>query len=230
MAARKTSEQSAARVDVEDALAWLAAHGTKATRDGMARYGIPSTHAYGVTVGATKAYAKQVGKDHALALALWASGRYEARLLASFVGEPAALTSKQMDAWASDFDNWAVCDTVCFHLFDRTPLAWARVKAWAGASAEYKKRAAFALLWGLTVHDKLAPDEQFVDCLPLIERAARDERDHVKKAVDMALRALGKRNPALKKRALALAATLSEADDASSAWIGRSTLRELNKR
>lgn len=230
MASRKTSEQSAPRVDVEAALAWLAAHGTKAGRDGMARYGIPSTHAYGVSVGATKAYAKQIGKDHALALALWESGRYEARLLASFVGEPAMLTSKQMDAWASDFDNWAVCDTVCFHLFDRSPLAWAKVKAWASAGAEYKKRAAFALLWGLTVHDKLAPDDLFVACLPLIERAARDERDHVKKGVDMALRALGKRNPALKKRALALATTLREADDAPSAWIGRSTLRELNKR
>jgi 3-methyladenine DNA glycosylase AlkD len=112
----------------------------------------------------------------------------------------------------------------------RSPLAWTKVKAWATATAEYKKRAAFALLWGLTVHDKEAPNESFLACLPLIERAARDERDHVKKGVDMALRALGKRNPALKKSALALACTLRDASDAPSAWIGRSTLRDLNKR
>lgn len=170
--------------------------GTREGREGMARYGIPDTRAFGVAVGALKAYAKPIGKDHALAQALWKSGHYEARMLASYVGDPALLTAKQMDAWASDFDNWAVCDTVCFHLFDRTPLAWPRVFAWAGARAEFKKRAAFALLWGLTVHDKTAKDAQFLACLTLIERGAEDERDYVKKAVDMALRALGKRNPA----------------------------------
>ena len=196
----------------------------------MARYGIPSTRAYGVTVGATKAYAKQVGKDHALAQALWSSGWYEARLLASFVDDASAVTSGQMDSWAADFDSWAICDTVCFHLFDRSPLAWTKVNAWANARAEFKKRAAFALLWGLTVHDKEAPNERFVACLPLIERAASDERDYVKKGVDMALRALGKRNPVLRNSALALAGNLKDAPEGARAWIGRSTLRDLSKR
>jgi len=227
---RKPAALPAARVELASALAWLEAHGTRETRDGMARYGIPSTHAYGVTVGATKAYAKQIGKDHALAQALWQSGWYEARLLASFVDDASAVTSSQMDAWAADFDSWAICDTVCFHLFDRSALAWTKVNAWAKARAEFKKRAAFALLWGLTVHDKAAPNERFVACLPLIEQAASDERDYVKKGVDMALRALGKRNPTLHKSALALAARLQDSSEPAQAWIGRSTWRELSKR
>ncbi|HET8932759.1 MAG TPA: DNA alkylation repair protein, partial [Polyangiales bacterium] len=149
---------------------------------------------------------------------------------ASYLGDPAQLTAKQMDAWAGDFDSWAICDTVCFHLFDRTALAWPRVHAWASARAELKKRAAFALLWGLTVHDKSADDAQFLKCLPLIERAAEDERDYVKKGVDMALRALGKRNPQLGAAVVELARRMSESDSASQAGIGRSALRELAKR
>jgi len=208
-------------------LDWLERNGTRKTLDGMARYGIPSKNAFGVTVGALKAYAKPIGKDQALALALWNSGHYEARLLAGFIAEPAELTAKQMDAWASEFDNWAVCDTVCFHLFDRTQLAWSRVPVWATARAEFKKRAAFALLWGLTVHDKTAGDARFLACLPLIERAAEDERDYVKKGVDMALRALGKRNPALRRAAIDLAERMIDSNRGAQAGIGRSTVREL---
>jgi len=218
-------------VDCDSVVAWLKRTGTKKVRDGMARYGIPSTHAFGVTVGALKAYSKTIGRDHALAQALWKTGHYEARMLASFIGDPATLTAKQMDAWASDFDNWATCDTICFHLFDRTPLAWPRVHAWATARAEFKKRAAFALIWGLSVHDKTAEETRFLECFPLIERASEDERDYVRKAVDMALRALGKkRNPKLNAAALDLAQRLSESDVRSQALIGRSALRELKTR
>jgi 3-methyladenine DNA glycosylase AlkD len=210
-------------------LAWLEKTGTRKVRDGMARYGIPDTHAFGVTVGALKAFAKPIGRDHALAEGLWKSGHYEARMLAAFVGDPSALTAKQMDAWASDFDNWAICDAVCFHLFDRTPLAWPRVHAWAKVRPELKKRAAFALLWGLTVHDKTADDASFSACLPLLERGAEDERLYIKKAVDMALRATGKRNAALRREVLAFAQRLSESELDTQAWIGRSALRELSK-
>jgi 3-methyladenine DNA glycosylase AlkD len=174
-------------------LRWLERHGERSTVEGMARYGIPSEGAYGVTFGELRRFATELGRDHALAQGLWASGRYEARLLAALVDEPAAVSVGQMNAWAGDFDSWAICDTVCFHLFDRTPHAWSRVKAWAGASALYRKRAAFALLWGLTVHDRAAADRMFLICLPLIEKAALDERELVKKGVDMALRAVGKR-------------------------------------
>jgi 3-methyladenine DNA glycosylase AlkD len=216
-----------ARAGLARALGWLEKTGTKKTVAGMARYGIPATRAFGVTVGEIKAYAKQLGKDHDLAQALWASEWYEARLLAAFIDDPKAVTSKQMDSWAHDFDSWAVCDTVCFHLFDRTALAWSKVGSWARARPEFKKRAAFALLWGLTVHDKQAPDENFLACLPLIERAALDERDYVKKGVDMAFRALGKRNATLRAAAVTFARQLSASDEGARAWVGRSALREL---
>jgi 3-methyladenine DNA glycosylase AlkD len=133
-----------------------------------------------------------------------------------------------MDRWCRDFDNWAVCDTVCFALFDRTPHAWRKVTQWAGRKDEYVKRAAFALLWGLTVHDKSAGDRPFLGGLKLIERAASDQRLYVKKAVNMALRATGKRNAALHKAALAASERLASSDDETARWVGKDALRELN--
>ncbi len=215
-------------ITAQTALARLKHQGKKSVVAGMARYGIPSTNAVGVTVGDVKRYAKTIGRDHALSGELWKSGVYEARLLAAFVGEPDRVTGVQMDRWASDFDSWAVCDTVCFALCDRAPLAWSKVKTWAGTKPEFKKRGAFALLWGLTVHDKDAPDRQFLDCLPLIERAALDERDYVKKGIDMSLRALGKRNPSLRVAALNLAKILTQSTEGPQSWIGRSTIRDLS--
>jgi 3-methyladenine DNA glycosylase AlkD len=227
MAAR--SRLAAGSGDVASALSWLEKNGSQQVLDGMARYGIPSARAFGVSVGALKSYARELGKSHPLALGLWSSGWYEARLLAAFVGEPAALDVRQMNAWASDFDSWAVCDTVCFHLFDRTPLAWGRIEPWAGARTEFHKRGAFALLWSLSVHDRHASDERFLEQLPLIEAAASDERDYVKKGVDMALRALGKRNPRLCTAAKELATELCGVRSGPAAWIGRSVLRDLAK-
>ena len=215
---------------VAEAMRWLDQHATKKTRDGMARFGIPSTNALGVTVGDMRRYAKTIGKDHALAERLWKTGVYEARFMAAFVDDPAAVTPAQMEKWAGDFDSWAVCDTVCFALFDRTPHAWKKVHAWAGARPEFKRRGAFALLWALSVHDKQAPDAPFLACLPLIEAGALDERDYVKKGVDMALRTLGKRNPNLRRAAIELATRLRDASEGAQAWIGRSTLRELAAR
>jgi 3-methyladenine DNA glycosylase AlkD len=132
-----------------------------------------------------------------------------------------------MDTWAADFDSWAIVDTVCFHLFDRAPPAWKKVHAWARARPEFKKRAAFALLWGLAVHDKDAADAQFAACLPLIEQASRDDRHYVKKSIDMALRAVGKRSGQLRSGALELAGKLSESDHAAQVLIVRSALRAL---
>ena len=214
-------------VDAAAALAWLKRSGSKKVIDGMARYGIPSDTAVGVTVGDLKKYAKTIGKDHTLAEGLWKSGLYEARMLAAFVGDAEQVTGKQMDRWASDFDSWAITDTVCFALFDRAPDRWKKVHAWAKAKPEFKKRAAFALLWGLTVHDNEARDKEFLACLPLIEAGARDERDYVKKGVDMALRATGKRNATLRKAAVALAKTMIESNEGSQAWVARNALREL---
>jgi len=220
---------SSGDADLARTIAWLEKTGTRTVRDGMARYGIPATKAFGVSVGTLKTHAKALGKNHALALELWSSGWYEARLLASFVAEPAQLVVSEMNAWAKDFDSWAVCDTVCFHAFDRTPLAWGRIAPWAAASAEFHRRGAFALLWGLSVHDREASDAAFLDCFALIEKAASDPRDYVKKGVDMALRAIGKRNASLHAAALELAARLCESEAGSAAWIGRSVQRDLAK-
>jgi 3-methyladenine DNA glycosylase AlkD len=215
--------------DVDAVVVLLKRSGTKAVCDGMARYGIPSDKAFGVSVGELQKLAKRIGRRHDLAAALWATGWYEARMLAAFVDDPAAVTPAQMDRWCEDFDNWAVCDTVCFHLFDRTPQAWRKVAQWAGRREEFIKRAAFALLWGLTVHDKAAGDGPFIEGLALVERAAADDRNFVKKAVNMALRATGKRNAGLCAAALVTAKRLAESGDPSARWVGRDAMRELTR-
>ena len=215
---------------VAEAIDALKRLGSKAGRDGMARYGLPSAKAFGVSVKDIQSVAKKLGKDHALAAALWKSGWHEARMLACYVDDPVRVTAAQMDAWAKDFDNWGICDTVCFVLFDKTPHAWKKVEAWSKRKEEFVRRAAFALLWGLTVHDKRAEDERFVRGLALIQAAATDERHYVKKAVNMALRATGKRNPELRAAALSTARKLALLTSESARWVGRDALRELSKR
>jgi 3-methyladenine DNA glycosylase AlkD len=149
--------------------------------------------------------------------------------LAAFVGEPERVTPALMDRWCKDFDNWAICDQVCFHLFDRTADTWSKVEKWSKRKPEFEKRAAFALLWGLTVHDKQADDATFIDALKLIESAASDDRHFVKKAVNMALRATGKRNPKLRAAATETARRLASATNESARWIGRDALKELGR-
>lgn len=212
---------------VRSALTWLKRRATKATRDGMARYAIPSEHAYGVAMKDIKALGTELGRDQELANALWDTGVYEARMLASFVGDPAKLTAAQMDRWCRDFDNWAFCDAMSFNLFDRSPHAWKKVAQWSRRKGEFEKRTAFALLWSLTVHDKESGDGAFLEGLDLIEREAEDDRNFVKKAVNMALRAVGKRNHALNVAAIAVARRLAGSDHPAAKWIGKDALREL---
>lgn len=226
-ASRKKPSQPTPDASTETALAELESLATPADREALARYGIPAGRALGVAMNKIQALAKRLGRSHELADGLWRSGWYEARLLAAYVDEPAAVTIAQMDRWCGDFDNWAICDTVCFALFDRSPHAWSRVEAWAGKKPEFVKRAAFALIWGLTVHDKAAGDEPFLHALGLIASAAADERDLVKKGIDMALRAIGKRNVALNVAAVKTARRLAESADVSAAWVGRHALKEL---
>lgn len=191
------------------------------------RYGIYTTKAFGVSMTNMNLLAKPLGRNHELAAALWNTGWYEARMLASLVDEPARVTSAQMDAWVRDFDNWGICDTVCFKLFDRTPHAWSKVAQWCKQEDEFVKRAGFALLWSLTVHDKLAANEQFRQGLIFVLRAASDERHFVKKAVNMALRAIGKRNRALNTAAVTVARRLADSPSAAARWVGKDALREL---
>ena len=150
-------------------------------------------------------------------------------MLASFVDEPDRVTPAQMERWCKDFDNWAICDTVCFHLFDRTPHAFDKVAAWAGRSGEFEKRAAFALLASLAGHDKQAGEAAFTRCLPLIARGAEDPRNFVKKAVSWALRRIATRSAPMHKAALALAQKLAASDDPSTRWVGKDALRDLTR-
>jgi 3-methyladenine DNA glycosylase AlkD len=225
--ATKKRVQQPLQDEVRSALTWLKRHSTKRTLDGMARYGIPSDNALGVTMADMKVLANRLGRNHELAAALWDTGWYEARMLTSFVDEPARVTPTQMDRWCGDFDNWGICDTVCFHLFDRTSHAWQKVAQWHDRPEEFVKRGAFALLWGLTVHDKHADDEPFAEGLRFVERAATDERHFVKKSVNMALRAVGKRNPALNGAAVAVARRLADSPQTAARWVGKDALREL---
>jgi 3-methyladenine DNA glycosylase AlkD len=211
-------------------LAWMKKKGTKKNRDGLARYGIVAQSALGVSVGDLRDYAKPFRKDHAFAIALWKTGTYEARMLAAFVDDPAEVTPTQMDAWAKDFDNWAICDHVCFHLFDRTPHAFAKIKQWSNRKDEFVKRGAFALIASVALHDKRAPDRPFLDVLPLIEKAADDDRNFVKKGVSWALRGIGHRGPAMQKAAMDVALRLADSDNAAARWVGRETIRDLSRR
>jgi 3-methyladenine DNA glycosylase AlkD len=203
--------------------------GSESVRAGMARYAIPADAAFGIPVGVIRQLGKRLGPSHELAQALWSTGFYEARLLAAFVAEPERLTPAQMDRWCRDFDNWAVCDTACFHLFDRSPHAFAKVAAWAKRRDEFVRRAAFALLASLALHDRQGPDAPFARCLPLIERAADDERNFVKKAVSWALKGVGGRSRELHAEALELARRLAQSAAPSSRWVGKDVLRDLNK-
>jgi 3-methyladenine DNA glycosylase AlkD len=213
--------------DVATVIAALKRQGSQKMREGMARYAIPSDKAFGISVGALRRYAKRLGPNHELASTLWKSGFYEARMLASFVDDPACVTPEQMDRWCKDFDNWAICDTACFALFDRSPHAWRKVDKWARSPDEFVKRASFALLASLTVHDKLAGDGPFAKGLALIERAATDERNFVKKAVNWALRSIGKRSAALNAAAVKVAKRLGASESRSARWVGKDALREL---
>jgi len=213
--------------DVPSVLAALRRLATRRTLEGMARYGIPSVKAFGVSVSDMQRLAKRLGRDHDLAAALWKTGWYEARMLTAFLDDPTLVTPAQMERWARDFDNWAICDTLCFKLFDRAPQAWKMVAPWSRRREEFVKRAAFALLASLALHDRRAGDAAFLRCLPLVERAAADERNFVKKGVSWALRAVGQRNRVLHAAAVATARRLAESPGTAARWVGKDALRDL---
>jgi 3-methyladenine DNA glycosylase AlkD len=195
----------------------------------MARYAIVAKNVYGVSVGDLRVLAKKLGKSHELAIALWKTNVYEARMLAAFVDEPARVTPAQMDAWARVFDNWAICDHCCFHLFDKTPHAWTKIAQWTKRDEEFVKRAGFALLASVALHDKKAPDTPFLKALKLIAREATDERNFAKKGVNWALRGIGRRNPALKTAAIAVSERLAASPDKTARWIGKDAIRDLSR-
>jgi 3-methyladenine DNA glycosylase AlkD len=169
--------------------------------EGMTRYGINPKNNLGIPIYQLRPLAKEIGTSHGLALKLWDSKIHDARLLACFIDDPVQVTSKQMDAWAEDFDSWDICDQACTSLFDLTPLAYEKVYQWAEKEKEFVKRAAFSLIAGLAVHDKKASDEKFVSFLKIIKKQSTDDRNYVKKAVNWALRNIGKR-PITKQKSI----------------------------
>jgi 3-methyladenine DNA glycosylase AlkD len=201
--------------------------GDRSRLEGMARFGIDTTRAVGVTVTELRRFARDLGHDHELAAALWASGVHEARLLASLVDEPAMVSEAQMDAWVADLDSWDVCDGVCGNLFDRTPFALDKAVEWSSREPEFQKRAAFALMASAAVHRKDLPDAAFASLLPVIRAQATDERNYVKKAVSWALRQIGKRSSGLNSRAVRTAERIERIESPAARWVARDALREL---
>jgi 3-methyladenine DNA glycosylase AlkD len=217
-----------AKADVEAILAELRSLGSEANRAGQARFGINTARALGVSITKLRPLARRLGRDHALAAALWRTGVHEARILAAFVDEQSKVTSAQMDEWVEEFDSWDLCDQVCGSLFDRTPFAEKKIRVWVKDDREFVRRAGFALLAMYAVHAKKVPDERFLGFLPLIERYASDPRNFVKKAVNWALRQIGKRSATLHRPALALAEKLAASPDRTARWIGRDATKELS--
>jgi len=196
----------------------------------MARFGISSNKTFGVSIPELRRIAKEAGKNHSLALDLWKSGYHEARIIASLIDEPEKVTPGQMDKWAGDFDSWDVCDQCCSNLFDKTPFAYRKIKEWSSSKKEFVKRAAFALLAVMAVHDKKADDKVYIKFFPIIKRESTDERNFVRKAVNWALRSIGKRNGMLRKEALRLSGEIQKIDSKTAKWIASDAIRELENR
>ena len=194
---------------------------------GMARFGICSDGTLGVSMPELRKMGKQIGKNHALALELWDTGIHEAKILASIIDDNKLVTAAQMDKWVRDFDSWDVCDQVCMNLFRYTPFAHKKTIEWAGTQKEFVKRAGYAMMASLASGDKKAMDADFIKFFPLIKKAAADERNFVRKAVNWALRGIGKRNRALNKEAIKLSEEIMKMKEKSAKWIAGDALREL---
>ncbi|MCB1423298.1 MAG: DNA alkylation repair protein [Nitratireductor sp.] len=214
-------------MSAEELIDRLKAEAKEENRAGMARFGIPADKALGVPKPAIRAIARETRKDHALALTLWDTGILEARILASLVAEPARVTRAMMEDWVSGFDSWDICDQVCGNLFDRVEPAEDAIRDWHMDEREFVRRAAFSTIAWRAVHQKKLPDETFLAYLSMIEAASTDSRNFVKKAVNWALRQIGKRNLTLHAAALELSRKLAASADKTASWIGRDAVKEL---
>jgi len=195
--------------------------------EGMARYGINPKNNLGLSVATVRSIAKEIGKDHDLALKLWDSGIRDARMLAAHVDDPEKVTEEQMEKWVLDFNSWDVCDNACGHLFDKTKFSYKKATEWSNGSEEFVKRAGFALMAWLATHDKKSDDRKFEEFLEIIKREATDERNYVRKAVNWALRNIGKRKLTLNKKAIKTAEEIKKIDDRTARWNANDAIREL---
>ena len=218
-------------MDVRDVIRELESLGSPDNVAGMARFGIVTEKAFGVPAAELKRIGNEVKRSvedrHGFALKLWKTGIHEARGVAYMVDDPKRVTEEQMEAWAADFDNWAICDSTCGHLFSRTSFAYKKVEEWSGRDEEFVKRAGIVLIAWLTVHDKKADDSQFVKLLPILEREAADERNFIMKAVNWSLRQVGKRSLDLNRLAIETAERIRAQNTRHARWIAADALREL---
>jgi 3-methyladenine DNA glycosylase AlkD len=194
---------------------------------GMARFGIVIERRLGVSIPELRKMAKELGKDHKLAINLWKTGIPEARILAAMIDEPEKVTENQMEDWVKDINSWDVCDQVCMNLFEKTPLAWKKIRDWSKREEEFVKRTAYSLIACLAWHDKEADDMKFIKLLPVIEFGATDERNFVKKAVNWALRNIGKRNRKLNKAGINTARKIGRINSKAARWVASDAIREL---
>lgn len=223
----RRSSRSQKKWTCERALARLRELGEKRNVEGMARFGIVAKNVYGVGKPRMDELASLIGRDHQLALELWQSGVHDARILAGMIDSPQDVTAAQMNRWVRDFDNWDVCDGTCCHLFVFAEPAWDRAVAWTKRPAEFEKRAGFALMAYLAYRDKTSKDARYEKMLPILLREARDERNFVRKAVNWALRNIGKRNLSLNRAAIKTARKMKRLDSRAARWIAADALREL---
>jgi 3-methyladenine DNA glycosylase AlkD len=214
-------------MNLDEVLKKLRKMGNQESRKGMDRYGINTKNALGISIYKLRPFSKEIGRDHSLALKLWKTKIHEARLLAAFIDEPEKVTEKQMESWVEDFNSWDIVDLTVSDLFDKTPFAWKKAVEWTSRNGEFVKRAGFVFMAALAVHDKKAPDSKFTKFFPLIKKHSTDERNFVKKAVNWALRGIGKRNLSLNKQAIKLAEEIKKIDDKTARWIASDALREL---
>ena len=212
---------------VEDALERLKEKSRPDQLEGMSRYGMAVEQRLGVSIPELRKLAKELGQDHKLALKLWKTGIAESKILAAMIDDPNKLTEEQLEDWVKDIDSWDVCDQVCMNLFEKTPLAWKKIIDWSSREEEFVKRTAFSLIACLAWHDKKASDEKLIELLPVIMREATDERNFVKKAVNWALRNIGKRNLNLNEAAINTAKEIQRLDSKAARWIASDALREL---
>ena len=225
--AHARDERSALRWTVARALAELRKHGEQRNVEGMARFGIRAGDVYGVSKPKMDAIAKTIGKNHDLGLRLWETGIQDAKLLGMLICDPHRVTSGQMERWVREFDNWAVCDGTCCHLFVDASPAWEKAFAWSSRKKEFEKRAGFAMAAYLAIHDKTTKDDAYRKFLKVIEREAWDERNFVRKAVNWALRNIGKRNRRLNREAIVAGERIRRQGTRAGRWIAADALREL---
>lgn len=230
---KKPSANSASTASPEkqaqEIVVWLRKNAKKATLDGMARYALPTERAFGVPVGVMLKEAKRIERNHAVALVLWELGHFEARMMATYLSEPERMTIAEMDKWCTESDNWGICDTAAWHAYEKSPHAWSRIAKWGKARGEYEKRSALALLATIALHDKSIPDKQFAQQLPMVEKAAQDERNFVFKGANWALRSIGLRSAALRADCVKIAERLAGSDAPGARWAGKDALRKLAK-